>query len=456
QKDRERLKNIASAGPVPAPGEAGAPDSPSRPAASPLTITIPRTEPHVALAALRGGFLPFATNPNKQARYTAYLESQASVDAPPPPPKLMPGQKIDEFNKELEDYAKAALIFKPLSGAMAGRFTSATIVEHGPKIHEGLYTPSAEDLARKEAELQKIEEEKLSPKAHAARMGMYGPMTRETQPWQPAKLLCKRFKVKDPNPPAEVPADPPPQAAYADPAGAAPGTGWDQFAAPAGDASVGTSTTSGGRRDLSNIGLGEDEAQGRDTLTYQRPAMDVFKAIFASDDEDSDDDGKDENDDDVKDDNDETPVAPPPQPTLVLDVAMPPVVSETGVVDAGTFKPTFIPREGKAKKDSDRAKDKKDKKDKKKKEKEKKVLVSFQEDEEDGPLQISLKDRPKKKRRKEKEPDEDSEASMWVEKPAPDVVKAFPIPPPSQPPIPDAHNAESLAPKGRKRAIDFM
>ncbi|KAJ7132341.1 hypothetical protein C8R44DRAFT_773822 [Mycena epipterygia] len=461
QKDRERLKNIASAGPPTPPGDAGAVDPTPRPTPSPTTITIARTEPHIALAALRGGFMPFAANPTKQARYTAYLESQATVDAPPPPPKLMPGQKIDDFNKELEDYAKAALIFKPLSGAMAGRFTSATIVEHGPKIHEGLYTPSAEDLAKKEAELQKIEEEKVSPKAHAARMGMYGPMTRETQPWQPAKLLCKRFKVKDPNPPAEMPADVAPQAAYAESASAAPGTGWDQFSAPSpGDNDAGTSNSKGGRRDLSNIGLGEDEAQGRDTLTYQRPAMDVFKAIFASDDEDSD------GDDDVKDDRDEEvlPVAAEPtalslQPTPAPEIVMSgPDISGTGFVNVGTFKPTFIPREGKAKKDSDRSKDKKDKKDKKKKEK--KVLVSFQEDDEDGPLQISPEARHKKKRRKDKQPDE--EESMWVEKPTPAVVQAFPIPPPSEIPAPEPQTSEpqtpesQAGPRSRKRAIDFM
>ena len=42
-------------------------------------------------------------------------------------------------------------------------------------------------------------------------------------------------------------------------------------------------------RDLENIGVGEDDTQGRDSLTYVRPSMDIFKAIFASDDEDSDD-----------------------------------------------------------------------------------------------------------------------------------------------------------------------
>ncbi|KAJ7860476.1 hypothetical protein B0H14DRAFT_3863818 [Mycena olivaceomarginata] len=438
QKDRERLQNIASRerdGPTADSASTSAP----RPAPLPSTITIPRTDPHIALAALRGGFIPFATDPTKQARYTAYLESQAPSDTPPPPPKPTPGQSVDEFNKELEDYAKAALIFKPLSGAMAGRFTSATIVEHGPQLAEGLYTPTAEDLARKDAALQKAEEEKVTPKVHAARMGMYGPMTRETQAWQPAKLLCKRFRVKDPNPPPEVPTEAPPaSAAYAEQAaGPASGAGWDQFTAPSGDGAAGSSLASGsgGRRDLSNIGLGEDEAQGRDTLTYERPAMDVFKAIFASDDEDSDDD--------AKDDNAEEPsplpavqtaaAAPPPQTTPVLDVAMP---------DA----PENWRR--KAKKDPNRAKDKKDKK------KREKVLVSFQEDEE-GPLQISVKDRPKKKRRKDKEPDDKDD--MWVEKPAPDVVKEFTIPPTSsEPPMAEPPPSEPQAPKGRKRAIDFM
>ncbi|KAJ7881164.1 hypothetical protein B0H13DRAFT_2049820 [Mycena leptocephala] len=402
QKDRERLKNIASG------DTAAAETAPSsRPAPFPSTITIPRTEPHIALAALRGGFVPFVTDATKQARYTAYLESQTGTDAPPPPPKPMPGQNVDEFNKELQDYAKAALIFKPLSGAMAGRFTSATIVEHGPTMNEGLYTPSAEDLAKKEAELQRMEEEKVTPKVHAARMGMYGPMTRETQAWQPVKLLCKRFKVKDPNPPPEMPID------------RGPGTGWDQFAVPSGDNAAGTSTASGGRRDLSNIGLGEDEAQGRDTLTYQRPAMDVFKAIFASDDEDSDDDAKDDNDDE-----------PPPAPPVVVPPPQAAPKEQEG----------FRPRQRQEREKGE--------------EKEEKVLVSFQEDEEDGPLQISVKDRPKKKRRKDKQPDE--EESMWVEKPAPEVVKEFPIAPSSEASAPEPQPSEPQAPKGRKRAIDFM
>ncbi|KAJ7230482.1 hypothetical protein GGX14DRAFT_547288 [Mycena pura] len=411
QKDRERIKNITSGATHPESGDTL--PSASSAAATPATIKIPRTEPYIALAALKGRFVPFASNPGKQARYTAYLESQATIDTPPPPPKQLPGQTIDDFNKELEDYAKAAVIFKPLSGAMAGRFTSAAIVEQGPTMQEGLYTPTAEDRA-KEAELQKVEDEKVSPKVHAARMGMYGPMTRETQPWQPARLLCKRFKVKDPTPAMEeMSADAPWAAATADvdPAGAAAGSGGDQPSA----LSVGSSSTStggGGRRDLANIGLGEDESQGQDTLTYQRPAMEVFKAIFTSDDEDSDDEAQDEKDDvaPVAEPESEPATAPPPPAAMVAESAKP-GSSETGVVEVTTFKPTFVPREGTAKKDSDRAKDKKEKKKKKEK-----SLVSFPGDE-DGPLQILPKDRPRKKRRKDKETNDDE--SMWVEKPAP-------------------------------------
>ncbi|KAK0565884.1 hypothetical protein OC861_003545 [Tilletia horrida] len=45
-------------------------------------------------------------------------------------------------------------------------------------------------------------------------------------------------------------------------------------------------------RSLDTVGLGEDESQGRDILGYVRPPMEVFKAVFASDDEeDGGDDG---------------------------------------------------------------------------------------------------------------------------------------------------------------------
>ncbi|CAK5267218.1 unnamed protein product [Mycena citricolor] len=460
QKDRDRIQNMSKTD-----AEAPGPSLPPPPA----SIVIPRTEPHIALAALQGGFVPFATNADKQARYTTYLESQTGSDSAPAAPKLLPHQPIDEYNKELEDYAKAALLFKPLSGAMAGRFQSASVVEHGPQMKEGLYTPTAEDHARKEAEVRKMAEERVTPKQNAARHGMYGPMTRESVPWQPARLLCKRFKVKDPNP---APAEDESSAAEPGAATSAGGGAWEQFssAAAAGSSSAGTSGSgSRGPRDLANIGLGEDESQGRDTLTYQRPAMDVFKAIFASDDEDSDDEEP------AKD------PEPDPEPMAVdepkladEDVSMPeaaappPTVppAEEGPVDLATFKPTFIPRDGKGKKAADGTQDTDKKRDSRKrdrKERTNRVLVSFEDDDDGaaGGLQITPKEKPsKKKRRKEKRKDaaEDvDDDAMWVEKPVPAVVQAR-----AASPSLDVNVGGSVAPnpeilpKGRKRAIDFM
>lgn len=461
QKDRERLQNAASHIRQPPQPDDGSTSSmpPPRVPPPPDTIRIARTEPHIAEAALRG-FQPFATDPTKQARYKVYLESQASQDSSAPPIKPIPGQRTDEFNKEIEDYAKAALLFKPMSGAMAGRFTSAAVIDHGPQIHEGLHTPSAEEMEKKEEEERKKAEENISPKAHAAKLSMYGPLTREVKPWQPAKLLCKRFGVKDPNPPPETPADAPPAAGVA-------ASGAD-FQPPDAQASMSTSafestgTRKGGLKDVSNVGLGEDEDQGRDTLTYERPTMDVFKAIFASDDEDSDDEhaAKDQDDNFGEAVGSLAPTKLEEQIASVPDAAatMPP---PDGPVDLNTFKPTFIPRDSKSKKTKDKDKDK-DKKEKRKKEK-KAVLVSFEMDEEGGtePSPKPAKDRPKKKKRKDRANGDDDDA-MWVEKPAPNAVKDLPhAHPPSESPLTTsvaefADGAATGPSRGRKRAVDFM
>ena len=169
---------------------------------------------------------------------------------------------------------------------MASRFTSAAVVDFGPKVHEGLHTPSHEEIAAKEAQRLKEEEEKISPKAHAAKMGMFGPLTRETRPWQPVSRLCKRFGVK-------VPVQKPDELRDSANIGLredeAQGQGTLTYERPSMDI-FGVKVPvqkPDGFRDLANIGLGEDETQGQDTLTYERPSMDIFKAIFASADEDS-------------------------------------------------------------------------------------------------------------------------------------------------------------------------
>lgn len=432
EKDRERIKRIASS-------LTGPPSDQSFSTPTPASAAETKIELHVAQAALRG-YQPFTADPAKQARYTAYLNSHASTGEPIPDLKPLPGQKKEEFTKELEDYAKAASLFKPISGAMAGRFTSAAVVDFGPKVHEGLHTPSHEEIAAKEAQRLKEEEDKISPKAHAAKMGMFGPLTRETQPWQPVSRLCKRFGVKVPELPPDMPSE-------ASSSKAGPSFSQSEQTVPASvekDHIVPLQKPDG-PRDLANIGLGEDETQGQDTLTYERPSMDIFKAIFASDDEGSDDEQEKEPEPD------EQPDLPPSSTNLSSLVGL---VTDDIPVDLSTFKPTFIPREGKSNRSKDKEKSKAKSKEKKEKKKEKKgVLVSFAMDD-DGTEATTQpkqsKDRPKKKRKYKKEGEGDDDVGMWVNKPPPEVPSVILTTSTT------IDTSESSAPKSRKRAIDFM
>ncbi|KAJ3912518.1 hypothetical protein F5877DRAFT_53947 [Lentinula edodes] len=492
QKDRDRLKNIAAnlhstTGP-PATASASDQISPPAPALTATTPRIPCTDPQIARAALTG-FKPFPSDLVKQARYTAYLQSQADTSSTIMLEPL-PHQSIPEFNSEMEEYAQSAVVFRPVSGAMAGRFTSAAVVEHGPKVIEGLHTPAFEEQSSNE-EKKATEEKELSPKENAARMGMYGHLTRETVPWQPARLLCKRFGVKDPNP--EPKTEDPTQSSvpdFQDPSAFDPSVPSGTAAADYGIVSInnnniGASTS--GPRDLANVGLGdEDDTQGRDTLTYERPSVDVFKAIFASDDEDSsDEEGGDEGDERDKGPNDiETsgPISETTMSTKISPLASIPVVVDDRPVDPNTFKPTFVRREARTTNTDSDKQEKKERKEKKKKEK-RKAIVSFMDDEAGDTLNVVV-EKPKKKRKKDKEKDrekdketgglklkgekevekevkskrrnavDENEDDMWVEKPAPPAVTVA-----SDVEMADTSTALSVGsevPRGRKRAIDFL
>ncbi|KAG1845866.1 hypothetical protein DFJ58DRAFT_893314 [Suillus subalutaceus] len=123
-----------------------------------------------------------------------------------------------------------------------------------------LSTSDSNDVTEKPRE--EVKEE--APKVHAARLGMYGAVTRKVCTWQPARLLCKRFGVKVPV--LEVPRE--------------RTNLWVQ--------EVESGSSGSSKLDVVNIGMGEDDGQGDDVLTYERPGMDIFSAIFASDDEESD------------------------------------------------------------------------------------------------------------------------------------------------------------------------
>ncbi|KAF8316649.1 hypothetical protein DL93DRAFT_2056211 [Clavulina sp. PMI_390] len=487
-KDRARLQNMTSK-----PSDEPSSSSASATSAPAPSISVPKVDSPVAQAALRG-FQPFLSYPEKHARYTLYLKSQTVPSGGgerSAPPGRKPSQSIEEYNHELEEFAKSALIFKPMSGAMANRFTTAAIVETGPKVQEGLHMPAPSDAsksylssddARAGDAAKKIEVEE-TPKQHAARMGMYGPMTREVSVWAPARLLCKRFGVKDPQP---TPADASTSEAASSAAPTASGKpSWEENGSTpvAGDVSMDVDAPApsrSGPKDISNIGLGEDDDQGRDTLTYKRPGMDIFKAIFASDDEDSDDD--------------ESPQEEAQAPPAIMDGSAPsiksppPSLPDDGPVDLASFKPKFISKANrdKTKADADPSSSTSKKSKRKSEGKPKKSLVSFNmdDDEASGGLSIvpdsSKKDKDKKRKDKDRDGEKkrrrDSEADVSQDvkrpraaAPAPAASSTAPMDaddddewveksPPRIPEASDATAHSGVDPRkpGRMRASDFM
>jgi len=94
---------------------------------------------------------------------------------------------IKDWDSELSEFVRAAEVFKPMSRLMATRFTSSTFLQ-------GSESGDETTLISKPAEKPE------DPAVAAAKINMYGPMTRSTMEFYPTRLLCKRFNVKDPHP----------------------------------------------------------------------------------------------------------------------------------------------------------------------------------------------------------------------------------------------------------------
>ncbi|KAI6164528.1 hypothetical protein EDD17DRAFT_1755044 [Pisolithus thermaeus] len=278
----------------------------------PHVAPIPHVEAHIAEAALRG-FQPFTSNPKKQARYIAFLRACAEPGSDASIPPRMHDQGPDSYAMEMNEYAKAAALFRPVTGAMAGR---GAIIARAPPEEP----PKQEDLKEEDA------------KGHAARLGMYGPMTREIKSWQPARLLCKRFGVKDPNPDMQYDA----------------GTSAPSFDPPSADDMTSSAAPLGSTPAEGQSNVDNDDGQGDDILTYERPAMDIFKAVFASDVENSDE----EEDTEVHETVDNSIAPQVPEPSTSAQAAAPTELPNGGLatdIDMSSFRPTFMPRDPQAK-----------------------------------------------------------------------------------------------------------
>ena len=84
-----------------------------------------------------------------------------------------------EREKEKVEFERAALLYKPLVGSMGSKFVSAGSSE--------------------EQKSEKLEKDDSNKEVRdAARMKMYGKLTRTKEEWHPANILCIRFNVKHP------------------------------------------------------------------------------------------------------------------------------------------------------------------------------------------------------------------------------------------------------------------
>jgi G patch domain-containing protein 1 len=258
---------------------------------------VPALDAEVAMQALKrgvGGWMPYAEDEGKRARYRAFLEIRAGIREGLPE-RLLEMSKDDWVN-EMHEFARAAQVFKPVTGMMASRFTSSL-------SQARLASDRPDSSGQGEAFLILPPTKPDDPAVSAAKLGMFGPLTRSVKSFYPTRLLCKRFNVK---PPANVQLDPDDGSGK----GAATNSSVNRTTParfhsagyqiePSGDVGRAESTAahqkllqSSGEMALeASTRLSRTEATPafnaarNDALEAQRPGDEVFRAIFGSDDE---------------------------------------------------------------------------------------------------------------------------------------------------------------------------
>lgn len=256
-----------------------------------LWTFVPTLDKGVAAAALAKGatgWMPYSEDPKKRARYVGFLELRAGLKSDLP--ERTNSMSVSDWAKELGEFAHAAQVFKPTSGIMASRFTSSTSSSQA----------GSGDGAAGESLLRKPIAKPEDPAEQAAKLGMYGPMTRSSFPFYPSRLLCKRFNVK---PPPDMPHSSEFEAGGYNPgkteeavsrsamdkmmnevltrgAPALQRPAW-MNAVPQEPASVGSPAAP-----EASIGHAHVDVEDNEALAQERVSEDVFKAIFGDDDDD--------------------------------------------------------------------------------------------------------------------------------------------------------------------------
>ncbi|GFQ79101.1 g patch domain-containing protein 1 [Trichonephila clavata] len=136
---------------------------------------------HKNLPSSKHSFRPFPNDEVKQKRYEEYLKLKDLGDTE----KLVQPSSMTEWEKqqELEEFARAAFLFKPLSAVLNAKFESRSHLDVEHEVMDALAK------ARKE-NVKKVEEKRK----------LVGLHNRKTFEWHPTSLLCKRFNVPNPYP----------------------------------------------------------------------------------------------------------------------------------------------------------------------------------------------------------------------------------------------------------------
>lgn len=295
---RDRLATMTGKTNIPQGRGEGAPEGyqdPNSNKPKDLWTFVPVLDKGTAAAALAKGatgWMPYAEDQKKRDRYVGFLELRAGLKHDLP--ERAENTSVSDWAKELQEFAHAAEVFKPTSGIMASRFTSSTSSSHPGNSGT---TPNDNLLRQPTAKPE-------DPAEQAAKLGMYGAMTRTRFPFYPSRLLCKRFNVK---PPPDMPPS-----ADADSEGpgfkgrteeAVSKSAMDKMlhevlskGAPAlqrpawmGAAPQEPIAGSPVPDVVPDVGHATVDVERNDALASERAPEDVFRSIFGDDDDDDDD-----------------------------------------------------------------------------------------------------------------------------------------------------------------------
>ncbi|EXJ77416.1 hypothetical protein A1O3_09642 [Capronia epimyces CBS 606.96] len=298
---RDKLAAASGRQDLPTAGSEARPKGFESPKSTPLTAQslVPHLAPDVALQALhRGtnGWMPYAEDEKKRNRYRIYLEIQAGLRKTAERDELparAEGMTQDDWVIEMHEFARAAEVFKPISGLMASRFTSSS------SLPEGQNGDLSNDT--KESLFVRSNAKPEDPAESAAKMGMFGPMTRSVSSFSPTRLLCKRFNVPLPDHTASAVPSARTDMAFSGKEHTPGATQQSRSFMSVGgqtvpsdvdnvqraERNVQSSKTETGELGLEvPMGPAVIQPDRNEALEQERPGQAVFKAIFGSDDED--------------------------------------------------------------------------------------------------------------------------------------------------------------------------